>query len=129
VVILPFADRERSRITPPILPAYKHPDDIQTLVWCRLCQRYHWHGYGPRHGLYMTSDYVLFDAVRSGWTKRGIKCVAVVEQTGRVLNVAKSPANALIPLAALDTQSSELPPPIHEQPASAKLAGNGEALL
>jgi hypothetical protein len=126
-VILPFADRGRSRIIPPILPAHKHPDGIQSLVCCRLCQRYHWHGYGPRHGLYMTSSHVLFDAVRPGWTKRGIS-VAVVEQTGGVLVVVKSPANALIPLAALDAQSSELPPPIHEQPASAKRAGNGEAV-
>jgi hypothetical protein len=76
----------------------------------------------------MTSGYVLFDTVRSGWTKRGIKYVAVVEQTGGVLIVAKSPANALIPLAALDAQSAELPHPIHEQPADAKSAGNGEAL-
>jgi hypothetical protein len=128
VVILPFADRGRSRITPPILPAYKHPNGIQSLVWCRLYQRYHWHGYGPGHEFYMTSGYVLFDAVRSGWTKRGIKYVAVVEQTGGVLVVAKSPANALIPLAALDAQSSELPPLIHKQPAGAKLAGNREAV-
>src|SRR3954447_21570825 len=79
-------------------------------------------------GPYMMSGYVLFDAVRSGWTKRGIKCVAVVEQTGGVLIVAKSPANALIPLAALDATSGWLPDPIHEQPASAKLAGNREAV-
>jgi hypothetical protein len=93
--------------------------------------------YGPRHrrahcgsrgGPYTTSGYVLFDAVRSGWTKRGIKYVAVVEQTGGVLVVAKSPANALIPLAAPDAQSSELPPLIHKQPAGAKLAGNREAV-
>jgi hypothetical protein len=127
-VILPFDDRGRSRITPPILPAYKHPNGIQALVWRQFCQRYHWHGYGPRHRLYMTCGYVLFDVVRSGWTKRGIKHVAVVEQTGGVLVVAKPPAKVLIPLAALDAQSSELLPPIHEQPASAKLAGNGEAI-
>ena len=52
----------------------------------------------------------------------------MVEQTGGVLVVTKSPANALIPLAALDAQSSELPDPIHEQPADAKSAGNGEAM-
>ena len=126
-VILPFADRGRSRITPPLLPAYKHPDGIQSLVWFRLCQRYHWHGYGPRHGLYMTSGYIVFDAVRPSRTKRGIS-VAVVEQTGGVLVIVKSPANALIPLAALDAQSSELPTPIHEQPADAKPARNGEAV-
>jgi hypothetical protein len=100
-VILRFDDRGRSQITPPVLPAYKHPNVIQALVWFRLCQGYHWHGYGPRHGLYMTSSYVLFDVVRSGLTKHGIKYVAVVEQTGEVLVVAKSPVNALIPLAAL----------------------------
>jgi hypothetical protein len=70
-VILPFDDRGQSRITPPILPAYKHPNGIQSIVWCRFCQRYHWHGYGPGHrvahcgsrgGPYMTSGYVLFDA-------------------------------------------------------------------
>jgi hypothetical protein len=136
-IILPFDDRGRSRITPPILPAYKHPNGIQSIVWCQFSQRYHWHGYGPGHrvahcgsrgGPYTTSGYVLFDAVRSGWTKRGIKYVAVVEQTGGVLIVAKSPANALIPLVALDTQPSELPTPVHEQPASEKLAGNGEAV-
>jgi len=76
----------------------------------------------------MTSDYLLFDAVRSGWTKRGIKYIAVVEQTGGVLVVAKSPANALRPLADLDAQSSELLTLIHEQPADAKSAGNGEAV-
>src|SRR4051794_34248875 len=136
-VILPFDDHGRSRITPPILPAYKHPNGIQSIVWCQFSQRYHWHGYGAGHrvahcssrrGPYMTSGYVLFDAVRSGWTKRGVKYVAVVEQTGGVLVVAKSPAHALIPLAALDAQSSELPPLIHKQPAGAKLAGNREAV-
>jgi hypothetical protein len=76
----------------------------------------------------MTSGYVLFDAVRSGWTKRGIKYVAVVEQTGGVLIVVKSPANALIPLAALDAQSSELLTEPNSQPASEKLAGNGEVV-
>src|SRR3954471_7864195 len=95
-VILRFDDRGRSRITLPVLPAYKHPNGIQALVWCQFCQRYHWHGYGPRHRLYMTSGYVLLDAIRSGWTKRGIKYVAVVEQTGGGLVVTKSPANALI---------------------------------
>jgi hypothetical protein len=136
-VILPFTDRGRSRITPPILPAYKHPNGIRLIVWCQFSQRYHWHDYGPGHrvahcgfrgGPYTTSGYVLFDAVRSGWTKRGVKYVAVVEQTGGVLIVAKSPANVLIPLVALDAQSSELPTPVHEQPASEKLAGNGEAV-
>ena len=136
-VILPFDDRGRSRITPPILPAYKHPNGIQSLVWCQFCQRYHWHGYGPGHrvahcgsrgGTYTTSGYVLFDAVRSGWTKRGIKYVAVVEQTGGVLIVAKSPVNALISLAALDAQSGKLPTPVHDQPAGAKPAGNREAM-
>jgi hypothetical protein len=134
-VILPFDDRGRSRITPPILPAYKHPNGIQSIVWCQFSQRYHWHG--PRHrvahcgsrgGPYMTSGYVLFDAVRSGWMKRGIKYVAVVEQTGGVLIVAKSPVNALISLAALDAQSGKLPTPVHDQPAGAKPAGNGEAV-
>jgi hypothetical protein len=48
-VILPFADRGRSRITPPILPAYKHLKGIQAIVWCQFCQRYHWHGYGAGH--------------------------------------------------------------------------------
>jgi hypothetical protein len=52
----------------------------------------------------------------------------VVEQTGGILVFAKFRANALIPLAALDAKSSELPPPIYEQPASAKLAGNREAV-
>jgi hypothetical protein len=52
----------------------------------------------------------------------------VVEQTGGVLIVVKSPANALIPLAALDATSGWLPDPIHEQPADAKSAGNGEAV-
>jgi hypothetical protein len=136
-VILRFDDRGRSRITPPVLPAYKHPNGIHALVWCQFCQRYHWHGYGAGHRVahygsrgepYMTSGYVLFDAVRSGWTKRGIKYVAVVEQTGGVLIVAKPPANALIPLAALDAQSGWLPDPIHEQPADAKSGGNGEAV-
>jgi hypothetical protein len=136
-VILPFDDRGRSRITPPILPAYKHPNGIQSIVWCQFSQRYHWHGYGPGHrvahcgsrgGTYTTSGYVLFDAVRSGWTKRGIKYVAVVEQTGGVLIVAKSPANTLISLAALDAQSGKLPTPVHDQPAGAKPAGNGEAV-
>jgi hypothetical protein len=136
-IILRFDDRSRSRITPPVLPAYKHPNGIHALVWCQFCQRYHWRGYGAGHRVaycgsrgapYMTSGYVLFDAVRSGWTKRGIKYVAVVEQTGGVLIVAKPPANALIPLAALDATSSELLPPIHEQPACSKQAGNGEAM-
>jgi hypothetical protein len=134
-VILPFDDRGRSRITPPILPAYKHSNGIQSIVWCQFCQRYHWHGpghrvahCGSRGGPYTTSGYVLFDAVRSGWTKRGIKYIAVVEQTGGVLIVAKSPANTLIPLAALDAQSSELPTLIHKQPASTKLTGNREAV-
>jgi len=40
-VILPFDDPGRSWITPPILPAYKHPNGIQSIVWCRFCQRYH----------------------------------------------------------------------------------------
>jgi hypothetical protein len=137
-VILRFDDHGRSWITPPVLPAYKHPNGIQALVWYQFCQRYHWHGYGAGHrvahygsrgGPYMTSGYVLFDAVRSGWTKRGIKYVAVVEQTGGVLIIAKSPANALIPLAALDAQSGELPTHPSLQPASEKLAGNGEAVL
>jgi hypothetical protein len=127
-VILRFDDRGQPRITPPVPPAYKHPNGIHALVWCRFCQRYYWHGYDPRRGLYITSSYVLFDVVRSGWTKRGIKHVAVVEQIDGVLVVAKPPAKVLIPLAALDVQSSELLPPIHEQPASAKLAGNGEAM-
>jgi hypothetical protein len=70
-VILRFDDRGRSRITPPVLPAYKHPNGIHALVWCRFCQRYHWHGYGAGHrvahcgsrgGPYMTSGYVLFNA-------------------------------------------------------------------
>jgi hypothetical protein len=94
--------------------------------------------YGPKHrrahcgsrgGPYTTSGYVLFDAVRSGWTKRGIKYVSVVEQTGGIFVLARNPADALTVLAALiDATSAELPTPSTTQPASAKLAGNRGAV-
>jgi hypothetical protein len=48
-VILRFDDRGRSRITPPVLPAYKHPNGIHALVWCQFCQRCYWHSYGAGH--------------------------------------------------------------------------------
>src|SRR3954470_1537337 len=109
-IILPFVDRRYTRITPPILPAYRHPNSIQSLVWYQFCERYHWHGCGPRHRvahcssrgeLYKTSGYVLVDAIRSGWPKRGVKYVSAVERAGGVFVVAKSPADALQMLAAL----------------------------
>jgi hypothetical protein len=53
-----------------------------------------------------------------------------VERAGGIFVCAKNPADALSVLAALiDATSGELPHPIHEQPADAKSAGNGEALL
>lgn len=52
-----------------------------------------------------------------------------VERCGGIFVCARNPAEALSTLAALtDAQSFELPHPVHEQPASAKLAGNGEAV-
>lgn len=53
-----------------------------------------------------------------------------VERAGGIFVCARNPADALTVLAALiDATSSELPHPIHEQPADAKSAGNGEAVL
>lgn len=52
-----------------------------------------------------------------------------VEHAGGFFVLARNPADALSVLAALiDATSRELPHPVHEQPASAKLAGNGEAV-
>jgi hypothetical protein len=52
-----------------------------------------------------------------------------VERAGGIFVCARNPADALSVLAALiDATSGELPHPIHEQPAGAKLAGNGRAL-
>jgi hypothetical protein len=52
-----------------------------------------------------------------------------VEKAGGIFITGRNPADVLDSLAALiDATSSELPHPIHEQPAGAKLAGNGEAV-
>jgi hypothetical protein len=52
-----------------------------------------------------------------------------VERAGGIWVLARNPADALEVLAALtDAQSLRLPVPIHEQPADAKSAGNGEAV-
>jgi hypothetical protein len=52
-----------------------------------------------------------------------------VERAGGFFVLARNPADALSVLAALiDATSAELPHPVHEQPADAKSAGNGEAV-
>jgi hypothetical protein len=59
------------RRDPPELPAYRHPDDVHLLVWCRSCRRYHWHGRSAGHrvahcadrnSLYDAIGYTLIDA-------------------------------------------------------------------
>ena len=51
-----------------------------------------------------------------------------VERAGGVFLVARTPADALEALAAIDAQSTRLPDPSTTQPAEAKSAGNGEAM-
>ena len=60
-----------SRRDPPELPAYRHPDGVHLLVWCRSCRRYHWHGQPAGHRVahcpdrnspYDAIGYTLIDA-------------------------------------------------------------------
>lgn len=58
-----------------------------------------------------------------------IRWKVAVERAGGTWVLARSPADALNALAALDATSGWLPDPIHEQqPAGEPPAGNGEAV-